>query len=234
MLWAAASREPRYSFREIVAKILLIESQRVNAPSYAPILEKKGFEVIRACTMHTALKILRENKPDAVILDAASMRTSGARMSRTLRAKLKGEPLLLITPEGSLPSMNGAASLVLEKPITPRKLTNRLRRLLPGKDEDAIVAGPIRLNLAKRTVRCNGRQTRLTPQLVSLLKLLIDHKGKVVTRIEIMQHVWRTSYMGDTRTLDVHISWLRKAIEPDTQFPKFIKTVRGSGYRLDI
>lgn len=217
-----------------MAKILLIESQRLNAPSYAPVLEKKGFEVIRACTMHTALKILRENKPDAVILDAASMRTSGVRMSRTLRAKLKGEPLLLITPEGSFPSTNGAASLVLSKPFTPRKLTNRLRRLLPGKDEDAIVVGPIRLNLFKSTVRCHGKLTRLTPQLVSLLKLLIKRNGRVVSRKEIMQHVWRTSYMGDTRTLDVHISWLRKAIEPDIRSPKFIKTVRGLGYRLDI
>lgn len=215
-------------------KILLIESQRINALSCAPILEKKGFEVIRACTLNIALKSMKENKPDAVILDAASMRTSGARMSRTLRAKLRGEPLVLITPEGSLPLMNGAASLVLVKPITSRKLTNRLRRLLPGKDEDAIVAGPIRLNLFKSTVRCHGKLKRLTPQLVSLLKLLIKRKGKVVSRKEIMEYVWRTSYMGDTRTLDVHISWLRKAIEPDVRSPKFIKTVRGLGYRLDI
>jgi DNA-binding response OmpR family regulator len=106
--------------------------------------------------------------------------------------------------------------------------------LLPGKDEDAIVVGPIRLNLFKSTVRCHGKLTRLTPQLVSLLKLLIKRNGRVVSRKEIMQHVWRTSYMGDTRTLDVHISWLRKAIEPDIRSPKFIKTVRGLGYRLDI
>ncbi len=215
-------------------KILLIESQRVNVPSYAPILEKKGFEVFRVHSMHGALKNIKENKPDAVILDAASRRTSGARMVRSLRAKLKSKPLVLISPEGSAPATNGAASLVLSGKFSPRKLMNRLKRLLPGRDVDAVIAGPIRLNIFKRTVRCNGRLTPLTPQLTSLLKLLIDHKGKVVTRKEIMKHVCRTSYMGDTRTLDVHISWLSKAIEPDVRSPKYIKTIRGLGYRLDV
>jgi len=88
--------------------------------------------------------------------------------------------------------------------------------------------------MEKRIVRCQGKQTRLTPRLTRLLKSLIDHKGEVVERKELFSHVWETDYTDDTRTLDVHISWLRRAIEEVPEEPKFLKTIRGVGYRLDV
>ncbi len=80
----------------------------------------------------------------------------------------------------------------------------------------------------------NGKKTRLTPKLVTLLKLLIKRQGQLVRREELMRQVWQTDYIGDMRTVDVHISWLRKAIEPDPSLPCYIKTIRGMGYRLDL
>jgi DNA-binding response OmpR family regulator len=106
--------------------------------------------------------------------------------------------------------------------------------LIPGDARDEISAGPIRLNLAQRRVSCMGRESHLTPRLVHLLRLMIERKGRLLTREFLMKKVWYTDYIGDTRTIDVHMSWLRKAVEPDPQNPRFIKTIRGLGYRLDL
>jgi DNA-binding response OmpR family regulator len=87
--------------------------------------------------------------------------------------------------------------------------------------------------MRNRRVSCNGREERITPRLVKLLKMLIEHRGDVVQRETLFKSVWDTAYTGDTRTLDVHISWLRQAIEEDPRHPQMLKTVRGLGYRLD-
>ena len=97
-----------------------------------------------------------------------------------------------------------------------------------------IHAGPVRLDVEKRIVRCLDKQTRLTPRLMRLLKTLMERKGEVVERKALFSQVWETDYTDDTRTLDVHISWLRRAIEVDPEAPKFLKTIRGVGYRLDV
>ena len=83
-------------------------------------------------------------------------------------------------------------------------------------------------------MRSLGRSTKLTPRLVTLLQILMEHHGEVVERESLFKRVWETNYTGDTRTLDVHISWLRRAIELDPLHPKFLKTIRGVGYRLDL
>ncbi|MDO9348682.1 MAG: winged helix-turn-helix domain-containing protein, partial [Anaerolineales bacterium] len=97
-----------------------------------------------------------------------------------------------------------------------------------------IHAGLIRLDMENRTVRCFGKQTRLTPRLMRLLKILLDHRGELVERKALFSQVWETDYTEDMRTLDVHISWLRRAIAADSDNPKLLKTVRGVGYRLDV
>jgi DNA-binding response OmpR family regulator len=97
-----------------------------------------------------------------------------------------------------------------------------------------IHVGPLRLDVEQRRVRCLGKNSKLTPRLTSLLQLLMDKHGEVVEREALFKKVWETNYTGDTRTLDVHISWLRRAIELDPLKPKFLKTIRGVGYRLDV
>jgi DNA-binding response OmpR family regulator len=84
-----------------------------------------------------------------------------------------------------------------------------------------------------KRVRCLDKEERLTPRLIQLLKTLMEHPGEVIEREKLFSEVWRTEYTGDTRTLDVHISWLRQAIEEDPRNPRYLKTIRGVGYRLD-
>ena len=94
--------------------------------------------------------------------------------------------------------------------------------------------GPIRLDMGQRRVRCLGKQARLTPRLAAIFKTLMEHHGEVVERANLFSQVWETKYTEDTRTLDVHISWLRQALEVDPRHPRFLKTIRGVGYRLDV
>jgi DNA-binding response OmpR family regulator len=85
-----------------------------------------------------------------------------------------------------------------------------------------------------RRVKCLSKSSKITPRLIALLRILLDHHGEVVEREALFKRVWDTNYTGDTRTLDVHISWLRRAIEIDPENPRFLKTIRGVGYRLDV
>ena len=126
------------------------------------------------------------------------------------------------------------ANVVLTLPFTFRKLINRIVPLLPGNGEHMLHVGPVRLDLERKRVRCLGREARLTPRLANLLQVLMTHPGEVMQREELFKQVWETKYTGDTRTLDVHISWLRHAIEEDARHPQLLMTVRGVGYRLDI
>jgi DNA-binding response OmpR family regulator len=95
-------------------------------------------------------------------------------------------------------------------------------------------AGPFRLDLERHQVNCRGIEKRLTPRLTTLLHLLMQHPGEVVGREQLFREAWDTEYTGDTRTLDVHISWLRKEIEDDPRHPRYLKTIRQIGYRLDV
>ncbi|MEW6569415.1 MAG: response regulator transcription factor [Chloroflexota bacterium] len=217
-----------------MASVLLIESSRASAPSFAPALQKKGYEVIIQHALEDALEQASKKTPDIVILDAASMLTSGTRMCRTARARLDGPPIILIAPPGTRPDPGSGASLTLVQPFTPRKLLNRVARFLPGDDRYGLVLGPISLNLAQRKLKCLGRESRLTPKQVRLLEVFMQNPGRLLSRQVLIRHVWHTDYTGDTRTLDVHMSWLRRAIEPDPKRPRFLKTIRGIGYRLDI
>jgi len=200
-----------------------------------PALRKKGYKVDLVSTGKEALERVVRAEHDLVVVDAASMRTSGKRICSSLRERLNGKPIMLISENGGAPDDVGkCANVILELPFTARKLFNRMDPLLPAKEGKMIKAGPVHLDLEHRQVRCHGKKTKLTPRLVRLLKMLMDHPGDVVEREELFKKVWRTDYTGDTRTLDVHISWLRDAIEKDPRKPKILKTIRGVGYRLDV
>jgi DNA-binding response OmpR family regulator len=217
-----------------IANILLIESGRPSAPSFAPSLEKKGFDVTVHHKVNSAVKAANKARPDVTILDAASMRTSGTRMCRTARDGLDGIPIILISPEGTQPDPGNGSSVTLVHPFTPRKLVNRVHRLLPGDERYAIEVGPIKLNLAQRKVKVQGKESRLTPKQAKLLEMFMNNPGKLLTRKHLIREVWLTDYTGDTRTLDVHMSWLRHAIERDPKRPTFLRTIRGMGYRFDL
>ncbi|MCH7663687.1 MAG: response regulator transcription factor [Chloroflexi bacterium] len=217
------------------SKILWVEGRWVSNATFLPTLLKKGFNIDTVSTGKEALARVARVEHDLVIVDAASMRTSGKRICQELRERVNGKPIMLISdPKRPLRKRDQVANVILTLPFTSRKLVNRIMPLLPGKAGRSVKAGGIHLDLENRQVRYQGKKTKLTPRLVRLLKMLIDHKGEVVEREELFKKVWRTDYTGDTRTLDVHISWLRQIIEKNPRKPNIIKTMRGVGYILDV
>lgn len=218
----------------VKARILWIEGKRAEGPSFIPGLRKKGYDVETASTGVEALSRLVELDPDLVVLNAASMRTTGKRICRSIRDQVNGIPILVIAGSERIVLGDICASVVLHLPFTSRKLINRIGPLLPGVGGQLLHTGPIRLDLELKRVRCQGREKRLTPRLCKLLKILMEHPGEVIEREQLFREVWKTEYTVDTRTLDVHISWLRQAIEEDPRQPRFLKTIRGVGYRLDV
>lgn len=217
------------------ARILLIEGKRSDHPSFTPGLEKKGYLVVSVPSGKAALAEMQHEKPTIVLVDAASMRSNGRRICQSLRDTGQGVPILLILEAGSTSSDEKmTADIILVRPFTVQKLLNRIRPYVPAQQNTILQAGPLQLDTDQRLVRCRNRQARLTPRLVALLKQLIEHPGEVIERNELFRKVWDTTYTADTRTLDVHISWLRIAIEDDPRHPRYLKTIRGVGYRLDI
>jgi DNA-binding response OmpR family regulator len=215
--------------------ILWVEGRWSSNPNFVSILEKKGFNIDVVSTGKSALKVVDKSKYDLVVVNAASMRTSGKRICMALKEKKEKLPILLICdPEKAVKGNPDCMSEILVLPFTSRKLVNRIEPLLPADEARLMKVGPIRLNKDRNQVRCYGKKTTLTPRLIRLLEMLVDHRGKVVEREELFKDVWRTNYTGDTRTLDVHISWLRQAIEKDPRKPQLLKTIRGVGYRLDV
>lgn len=213
--------------------LLVIESRHAEIPSFSSDLQKKGFDVQIAQNGSTAIARLKEISPSLVVVNAASLRSTGLRICQSIREKDAKLPIILILEENN-EAVKDAADAVLVLPFTVQKLANRIKPLLPGDGKNVLHVGPIRLDLEKRRVRCMGKSTKLTPRLVTLLQLLMEKHGEVVEREPLFKKAWETNYTGDTRTLDVHISWLRRAIEIDPDNPKLLKTVRGVGYRLDV
>ena len=214
--------------------LLVIEGKHADYPAFVPALRNKGFVVESVSNGSEGLARLSDGlRPDVVVVNAASLRASGKRICQSVREKAQGLPILLILDsDRQVEKMD--ADIVLLLPFTAQKLVNRIKHLLPGDGKSNIHAGPVRLDVEKRIVRCHDKQTRLTPRLMHLLKTLIEHQGEVIERNTLFSQVWETDYTDDTRTLDVHISWLRRAIEIDPKAPKLLKTVRGVGYRLDV
>lgn len=216
------------------AIILWIEGRQAEGMPFINTLRKKGYQVETVSTGNEAVARLPILNPDLVVINAASLRSSGKRICSTIHKQSGKLPLVLIVDNGQsvLPDEN--TNVVLMLPFTTRKLLNWIVPLLPWGDDLLLQAGPIRLDLERRRVECHGKVTRLTPGLTQLLKLFLERRGEVLGREDLFKQIWNTDYTGDTRTLDVHISWLRQAIEENPRQPVFLKTIRGVGYRLDV
>jgi DNA-binding response OmpR family regulator len=217
------------------AKILLIEGKRADRPSYVAGLTRKGYQVESVPNGSAALTRLEQGAIDLLVVDAASMRTSGKRICQSLHEHTHA-PLILVVEAAQIENVekDHVADIVLALPFTLQKLVNRIRTLLPLESKDVIQAGPIQLDPTQHWVRVGKRHTSLTPRLALLLRILMEHPGEVVEREALFRQVWETAYTEDTRTLDVHVSWLRRAVEVDARKPKYIVTIRGVGYRLDL
>jgi DNA-binding response OmpR family regulator len=215
-------------------KILLIEGKRADQPAFYTGLIRKDYQVDIAPSGKAALVYLTTSEPKLVVVNAASMRVNGRRICQSIHEKAANTPIVLIVDQNTENIASIDANVVLSLPFTLQKLINRIRPLLPGDMTDVMQVGPLCLDLKQRWLRCDDRQSRLTPHLLLLMRTLMETPGVVIEREALFRKVWETDYTGDTRSLDVHISWLRQALEDDPRHPRFIKTVRGVGYRLDI
>lgn len=217
--------------------ILLIEGHSAGRLSLLPILEKAGYRVAVVNTGNDAFDALHPNEPDLIIFDASTMRTNGVRICQRLRKAAARTPIIHCRAAGEEEDRVAGADVYLQRPFTGRKLLNRVRALLPADSlkEEIVRYGPLTLYRDKRSVEVVGRgEFILTPKLTLLLETFIRHPNELLTRKTLMMDVWDTDFIGDTRTLDVHVRWIRECIEDDPSRPRYLRTVRGKGYLLDV
>lgn len=218
------------------AAILIVEGKSGDN-SFAPALEKAGYQVRVVHTGTAALAVLEKMHLDLVLFDASSMRSSGARTCRRLRRALETTPIIHVRAEHHPLEHAAEADIFMQRPFTPRKILNRIHTLLPADEvkEEIIRYGCVCLYRTKRSVEVNGQgESQLTPKLALLLEEFIRHPNEVISRRQLMQNVWKTDYIGDTRTLDVHIRWMREFIEDNPASPLLLRTVRGKGYIFQV
>ncbi|MDY7041112.1 MAG: response regulator transcription factor [Chloroflexota bacterium] len=213
----------------VTVKILLVQQSRSAVDWLPPVLEKKGFEVTTARSQKAALERLAAEEPHLVIVDDTCPRLSGPKICRAMREQSQSVPIILILEEGVRGDDMGA-TMRLVLPFTSRKLMNRIRKVMPREDESVLRVSDVVLNLKARSVTRGGVTHHLTPKQCKLLALFMRHPGQVLTRRFIMNQVWETDYLGDTRTLYVHLRWLREKIEENPGEPVYLRTVRNVGY----
>lgn len=218
----------------MTASILLVEKARSSIDWILESLEKKGYEVSLARNEQEAVQQATSETPDLIILNATSRRLDGPGICRTLQKKVAEIPIILILAKGQKGDDSMGATVILTPPFTSRKLRNRIKSILKSDEGETLQTGRITLNLGTRRVNSGSKERRLNPKEFELLKVFMRSPGRVLSRRFLMKKVWKTDYMGDTRTLDVHIHWLRKKIEENPRFPVYLHTVRGVGYRFDI
>ncbi|MBI1279277.1 MAG: hypothetical protein GC179_14210 [Anaerolineaceae bacterium] len=214
------------------ARILLIGRTPSAGASVSNTLIKH-YPVITATSGKRAITLAHENAVRVVVLDAISMRTPGDRICEELRTALPSVSLVHLHP-GPKASIQSQADVVLLHPVTPRRLLNSIESLLQDKSDDLLICGPFVINRTRRLLMANGQETPLTPKQLLLMETFFTNPCLTLDRRTLMEKVWQTDYIGDTRTLDVHIRWVREMIEADPSHPQYLKTVRGVGYRLDL
>ena len=211
------------------ATLLLISSKK-GQENFITVLQKR-YTVIAAFSGNQGAALAKEHCPRLIILDAVAMRTTGERICRVLKHQLPHLPIIHIHP-GPRKDARSQANTLLFAPVTARRLVNSVGRLIH--DEEEVICGPFSMNVSRRILIAHGQETQLTPKQAALVEMFLRNPGKVLDRKAIMERVWQTDYIGDTRTLDVHIRWIRKVMENSGRKSQYLQTVRGVGYQLVI
>jgi DNA-binding response OmpR family regulator len=226
------------------ARILLVDDEETLRASLSFALQKEGYEVVTAEDGVLALEAATSREPDLVLLDLMLPGVDGLELCRLLRAR-SSVPILILTAKDQefdkVLGLEMGADDYITKPFSVRELLARMRAVLRRSRTEAreveaigvLLAGPISLNVDRHEVTVGDRRVDLSPKEFQLLRLLMLHRGRVMSRDALIEKVWGDSFMGDLKTLDVHIRWLREKVEMDPSQPEHILTVRGAGYRFE-
>jgi len=220
-------------------RILVVEDERAIAEPLAENLEREGFTAEVAPTLAAALDAYRREVPDLILLDVMLPDGDGRDLCRDIR-KESDVPIIMLTARGEevdrVVGLELGADDYVVKPFSVRELTARIRAIMRrgrlAERRGVVEVGNLRLDPASRTVTKAGRPIELAAREFDLLHLLMANAGQVLRREQIMDEVWDPHWFGPTKTLDVHVSWLRKKIEDDPASPRYITTVRGVGFRF--
>ena len=221
--------------------ILVVDDEPTLRETLAEALDADGFRVVTAADGREALLRFREHRPDLVVLDLMLPELSGVEVCRIIRAE-SGVPILMLTAKSSeidkVLGLELGADDYVTKPFSLRELVARIRALLRRTEQPAAEApatvglGELTVDLAGHRVLRDGAQVPMKPKVFELLAFLLLHPGQVFSREQLLEQVWGYDYAGETRTVDVHVHWLRSAIEPDPGQPRYLQTIRGTGYVL--
>jgi DNA-binding response OmpR family regulator len=232
-------------------KILVVEDELTLLETLAYNLRHQGYEVDTASDGNTALKIARDNHPDLILLDIMLPGMDGFEVCRVLRQEMNTPVLMLTARDDEIDRVVGlevGADDYLTKPFSMRELLARVKALLrrvrlireeidtsasPAGESQSMTFGNLVLDISRREARLNNLPLSLKPKEYELLVFLAQHRGQVLTRETILERVWGWDFIGDSRTVDVHVRWLREKIEPNPSNPERIVTVRGAGYRFE-
>lgn len=233
--------------------ILIVEDEPALQDTLAYNLRKEGFTVETASDGRTALTKARQQQPDLIVLDIMLPELDGFEVCRILRQEMNTPILMLTARDDEIDRVVGlevGADDYLTKPFSMREFLARVKaqlrraRLLraeleklhhpaPGEAQDVLTFGNLLINRDRREVTLNDQVLALKPKEYELLLFFAEHKGRVLSREFILERLWGWDYIGDSRTVDVHVRWLRQKIEPDPSHPQRIVTVRGGGYRFE-
>ena len=225
-----------------MTRVLIVEDEESFADPLAFLLRKEGFATAVAATGQDALEEFDRNGADIVLLDLMLPGMSGTDVCKALRTR-SAVPVIMVTARDSeidkVVGLELGADDYVTKPYSARELVARIRAVLrrngdaEAPSEGVLEAGPVRMDVERHIVSVDGQQVALPLKEFDLLEFLLRNAGRVLTRGQLIDRVWGADYVGDTKTLDVHVKRLRAKIEPDPATPKYLLTVRGLGYKLE-
>ncbi len=222
--------------------ILVVEDETTLRETLAEALEAEGFRVVQAPDGREALTRFRAERPDLILLDLMLPELSGIEVCRIVRAESSVPIVMLTAKDSELDKVVGlelGADDYIAKPFSLRELTARIRALFRRSEQTAAATpsgptmvdlGRVQVDLAGHRLLRDGDAIPIKPKAFELLAFLLRNPGQAFTRDQLLEHVWGYDYAGETRTVDVHVHWLRSTLEDDASAPKFIHTVRGVGY----
>ncbi len=226
-----------------MTRVLVVEDEESYSDALAYMLRKEGYEVAIAADGNAALAEFERNGADIVLLDLMLPGLPGTEVCRTIRQTSSVPVIMVSAKDDEVDKVVGlelGADDYVTKPYSPRELVARIRAVLRRGvgdavlDDDVLEAGPIRMDVERHVVTVDRQEQRLPLKEFELLEMFLRNPGRVLTRGQLIDRVWGSDYVGDTKTLDVHVKRLRAKLEPDPGEPKYLVTVRGLGYKLDL